>query len=576
MRITKVSIYNYRNLDNIEVWLNNKNNYIIGENNLGKSNFLHLLTIVCNGKSFAEEDYNDTKSKIEIDFQIKMNDYEIGYFDDNFDETDYHIINLKYSQSISDSYPTLICTDTNDEISIRKIKKLNFYTYESTAIPAKELKFDSSKGLGILVESIIHHYVEDRGEEFFNNKNIENLRSYINERFKKIQGFKLYGLEAAVDDEVSNMLKEIFYLSDGERNVDKAGAGVQYVAMASISVLSYITKLFSSKTQSFDERLSTSDDGRKYLPIILAIDEPEVHLHPYLQRTLIRYYKKILANEDKEFLELLKYCFDIDGLEGQLIIVTHSTDSLIDDYRNIIRFYRNEGITKVVCGSNPNFTISKNDEKQLIMNFQDMKEAFYAHVVILIEGETEYGCIPYFAEKMGISLDEYAICIVNARGEGSIKRLSSLFDAFEIKNISIYDGDVINDETISDTDFFTIEPCFEFEIVKNLCNLGEYDTVKQIVQSLYSHAMTEMIDVEFIRKPYTKKLGLDIDAYEPKTLESIPDNDPEFYYLYSCWMYVKKGVLLGRIIGQTLTETMIPICYVNAIKKAKEVACNDK
>lgn len=576
MRITKVIIHNYRNLDKIKVWLNNESSYIIGENNLGKSNFLHLLNTICNGKSFAEEDYKDTKSKIEIELQLEMNDYEIGYFDDNFDEIDQHIIHLKYSQSISDSYPTLICTDTDDEISVRKMKKLNFYNYESTAIPTKELKFDSSKGLGVLVESFIHRYVEDKAQDFFNNANIENLRKYINERFNKIQGFKTYGLEATVDDDISNMLTKLFYLSDGERNIDKAGVGVQYNAMASISILSYITKLFITKTQPFEDRLFSNNEGKRYLPIILAIDEPEVHLHPYLQRTLIRYYKKILANKDKEFIELLKYCFDIDGLEGQLIIVTHSTDALIDDYRNIIRFYKNERITKVVCGSDPNFTISKNDEKQLIMNFQDIKEAFYAHVVILIEGETEYGCISYFAEKIGISLDEYAICIVNARGEGSIRKLASLFNAFGIKNISIYDGDVMNNETMLDTVFFTTEPCFEFEIVRKLCNLREYDIVKQIARSLYSHALTEVIDADYIRKPYTKKLGLDINTYEPKTLESISDNDPDFYNLYSCWMYAKKSVLLGRIIGKTLDVSMIPACYVNAISKAKEVACDDK
>ena len=38
------------------------------------------------------------------------------------------------------------------------------------------------------------------------------------------------------------------------------------------------------------------------------------------------------------------------------------------------------------------------------MHFPDIKEAFYAHCAILIEGETEYGCIKAFADK----LKEYA------------------------------------------------------------------------------------------------------------------------------------------------------------------------
>ena len=54
-----------------------------------------------------------------------------------------------------------------------------------------------------------------------------------------------------------------------------------------------------------------------------------MHLHPYLQRSLVGYYKRILKNEDPEFAELLKFCFGIDGICGQLIVVTHSTDVLI-------------------------------------------------------------------------------------------------------------------------------------------------------------------------------------------------------------------------------------------------------
>lgn len=41
-------VENYRNIDGIEIIFNPECNYIIGENNLGKSNFLSLLTTVCN------------------------------------------------------------------------------------------------------------------------------------------------------------------------------------------------------------------------------------------------------------------------------------------------------------------------------------------------------------------------------------------------------------------------------------------------------------------------------------------------------------------------------------------------
>ena len=116
------------------------------------------------------------------------------------------------------------------------------------------------------------------------------------------------------------------------------------------------------------------------MPIILSVDEPEVHLHPFLQRSLIRYYQRILQNKDSDFLDLLKMCFNIDGLDGQLIIVTHSTDALIGNYRNLIRFYQKEGNTSVISGKN--LVLRDANEKHLLMHFPEIKEAFYAKCVI--------------------------------------------------------------------------------------------------------------------------------------------------------------------------------------------------
>ena len=59
MRISYMKVNNYRNIDGIEVTFNPEFNYIIGENNLGKSNFLSLLATVFNGKGFDEKDFTD-------------------------------------------------------------------------------------------------------------------------------------------------------------------------------------------------------------------------------------------------------------------------------------------------------------------------------------------------------------------------------------------------------------------------------------------------------------------------------------------------------------------------------------
>ena len=51
-----------------------------------------------------------------------------------------------------------------------------------------------------------------------------------------------------------------------------------------------------------------------------------------MQRAVIKLYRQIATNENAEFLALIKQLFQIDGLLGQLFVVTHSTDALVDDY----------------------------------------------------------------------------------------------------------------------------------------------------------------------------------------------------------------------------------------------------
>jgi putative ATP-dependent endonuclease of OLD family len=72
MRIAAVKASNYRNIDGISVCFNPDCNYIIGENNLGKSNFLSLLGTVCSGKGFDEKDFGDPEKAIEVEMDIKL------------------------------------------------------------------------------------------------------------------------------------------------------------------------------------------------------------------------------------------------------------------------------------------------------------------------------------------------------------------------------------------------------------------------------------------------------------------------------------------------------------------------
>ena len=580
MRISCVKVSNYRNIDGIEVTFHPECNYIIGENNLGKSNFLSLLATVCGGKAFDDRDFVDSEKPIDIEIGIKMFPNEIGFFGDNFSPDDASLLRIRYYQTMRDAYPTIVSVDSNESIQPRQIRKINFLKYETTFVPSKELRLDAKKGVGLLIGAMIERFNDTTTPDFLNAEPVNELRNTINGYLKKIPSFRDYSIEATVSPEPSEMLASLFYLSDGDRKIEATGSGVQYMAMASINILAQIMDLYKSKAIPFSERLYTNTDGKKLLPLVLAVDEPEVHLHPYLQRSLIGYYKKILRNKDSDFIDLLSACFGIDGIDGQLIIVTHSTDALAGDYRNLIRFHKCADSTSAVSGyalrpkekSDNRGRIKTDDEKHLIMHFPEIKEAFYAKCAIVFEGETEYGCIRAFADTIGVPLDDFGICVINAHGEKTINRIRQLLALFAIPSVAIYDADVKGKHHETSDEFFTSELCFEEEIVSLLFKAGKQALIRQIARDVNNTADTFTFDATFIRK-YFKKTSVDANKYQSKCLSDVSDNNEEdFCAMFSTWFIANKGVLLGRIAGEAMTEKDIPDCYKNAIKRAQEVA----
>lgn len=51
------------------------------------------------------------------------------------------------------------------------------------------------------------------------------------------------------------------------------------------------------------------------------------------------------------YTEMIRSLFGIDGFIGQIFVVTHSSNILLDDHRLIVRVYREKGSAAAACGS---------------------------------------------------------------------------------------------------------------------------------------------------------------------------------------------------------------------------------
>lgn len=562
MWIEKIHINNFRNLNNINIIFDEDVNYILGENNIGKSNLLDLLYLIGNRSSFNEEDFTNPDMPIEVIITLCLDKFEIGIFDDNFCPGDACKIKLKIYQDFDDARLGVINVDTGQVISNRLLKKINIVKYESNKNPNLELRFDKKQGAAYFLSFIIDKYISDE-DLFIEDEKINSLLKYVNGQLHKIKALKDFRINASFSQNTSDMLSRLVYLMDeNSLPISETGSGVQFTAMATLSILTRILELYKSKSNIIDEYLIVKKDGKKILPIIIAIDEPEVHLHPYMQRSLINYYKRIIKNKDSDFLELLKDCFDIDGLDGQLFIVTHSTDALVDNYKNIIRFYRDNNVVKTVSGKE--LDIPPDIEKHLAMHFPEIKEAFFSKAAIIVEGETEYGCMKAFADKIDKSLDDYGICLINARAGGTERKIKMLLKHFEIPSVLIFDKDIKEDDEHDENEFYTEGVCFETDIVNILIHNNKHEILNQIILKRDANAYNHVLDKDFVKKPFNK-INYNIEDYQPRKLNEFDINNIEEYRaIHFAWLYNKKGIILGRIIGEILEEELIPQTYKDA------------
>ena len=264
MKIMKVEIQNYRNLSGLTVYFDENCNFIVGENNIGKSNLLWLLNSVFTARAFNSEDFADQAQPIEINFQLKIDEIEIGNFQDLFDDEDHTLINIVAKQENIDENIIFSHKETGSSITTSSIKRINYIHYDSLRNPITEINFDRGRGVGKFLRSIVSRYLkrEDvNGKGFIEQKNIEGLVEAVNGVVSKIKSFQDYGISASPDDDMESLLSKLIILKDAKGDsLAKAGYGVQFLILVTLSILDQIQYI---KQLRKDEAVFVSSDTKE-------------------------------------------------------------------------------------------------------------------------------------------------------------------------------------------------------------------------------------------------------------------------------------------------------------------------
>lgn len=541
MYISTLSIQNYRTFRHVTFHFDSQMNYIVGDNNIGKSNLLQLLKTITHGEGFREKDFLDGDEPIEIQLTLSSEAASQG-----------DTLHLKLVQRVQEVVPRLWDMDSEKQLPLEYMRCLFYMNVGLFEVP-RNMLHDSLGG------EILHLF-----EQYFSSS---PKASDLVEKLLAARGFALQFSE----NNPRQCAIQLFHAIFGSSSLLSSSYNATTCLMIAIGavLLAKMKEKKKSRAISFENMVNVDEKGKRFLSMMVSIDEPELHLHPYLQRALLSYLHSILNNEEPFFLQMVQSVLGVDGLDGQLFIVTHSTDSLVNDYRQIIRLYWDaKDQVQAACGVS--FHFNREIEKHLIMHFPEVKEALYSRCTILVEGETEYGSFGYFARTLGVHLDYHGICLINARGESSIAKIAQLLYRFHIPSVCLYDRDVMESHSKQSNVFYTDHICYEMDVVKACLTTKSRKVLDQVIEEIAETGDT--VNSALIKKAGAK-LGVQKGFYPPKKLKNINPRDEaalEFYYF--AWLYGNKGVIIGRSLGKHLTEKEIPPAFAKAIQAAVELA----
>ncbi len=149
------------------------------------------------------------------------------------------------------------------------------------------------------------------------------------------------------------------------------------------------------------------------LPLLL-VEEPEAHLHPQRQLRLMQFLKTAAEGKVQ----------DEDGRKVQVILSTHSPN--LASGLPVANTVLLDGETAHPL-SHDHTRLSQNDYS-FLERFLDATKAnlFFAHGVLIVEGDGEALVLPAIARAIGFDLSAHGVSIVNVKGTG-LRRFSKVF-----------------------------------------------------------------------------------------------------------------------------------------------------
>ncbi|MCM3325042.1 ATP-dependent nuclease [Cytobacillus kochii] len=307
--------------------------------------------------------------------------------------------------------------DASDELKDKSAHMKTLFTlYKNvvTGLPEYQEAYEKTQ---LLQNKINEH--EDEKIKYFE----EEVKEFLNEVTSTDVKFKVN--VSPLDEIVSTSLVTNFNYNGLDTTLSHQGNGVQRT---------FILSVFKG-FRKYKRRFETENVENKR-PLIIALEEPELYLHPHLARV----FKDTL------------YSLADDGF-FQVIATSHSPNfvDLSKPNRTLAKVYLNE--ENQVCLNQVNSDVyglpsHEKERLQALLRFNPyVNEVFFADRVILVEGDTEVIAFKVIGEKLVNSGllnkdDYYKTSVVNCNGKGTMYLLLNILNNFGIRYTVIHDYDI--------------------------------------------------------------------------------------------------------------------------------------